>query len=144
MKLFGHPVHLMLNHFPAALFPLDAVLYGLYYCTGDMSYMTASFYVVFAGVITGWLSGLTGILDVFKIPKEKEKSLTLGFIHGGLQALIMIAYTVLVVMLYKTYPNFAVASITLLILRCVLVVIMLVGNYLGGNLLIKHKIGIEA
>ncbi len=133
----------MLIHFPSALLPMDFVCYGLFYYTHQPSFASASFYALFGAVVLGWAAALFGILDILRIPPGKTDALQKALIHGGINVSVIIIYTVLAYSAYKKNPTLADASISLLIFKGVLVSFMIIGNYIGGSLILKYKIGIE-
>ncbi len=143
MKIFKHPIHIMLIHFPSALLPMDFVCYGLLYHTHQPSFAYTSFYALFGAVVLGWVAALFGILDILKIPPGKTDALQKALIHGGINVSIIIVYTVLAYSAYKKYPNLDDASLSLLIFKGILVGFMIIGNYIGGSLIFKYKISIE-
>ena len=143
MKLLGHPLHLMLIHFPSALFPMECVCYGCLYCSGDLSFATASYYALIGGVVLGWLAIVFGILDLMKIPSGKTEVLTKSLVHGSINTTVVIVYTVFAWLLFAKYPTLPIASGFLLCIKISLITFMIVGNYLGAQLVLKHKVGLE-
>jgi len=141
MRVFGHPIHLMLIHFPAALFPMELVCYYIFYLRGNASFANASFYAIVGGVLLGWLAIVTGAIDVVMIKHNgalQAKALT----HGSINMVVVLGYTVMAAIIYKDYPNLQVATLKMLVMKVSLNVLMLGGNYLGGNLVLKDKIGV--
>lgn len=143
MKIFGHPIHLMLIHFPSALFPMECICYGLLYFTGKSSFGDASFYAMLGGVSMGWLAVLFGILDLSKLSSEKAEIVGRGLVHGSINGAVLIVYTVIAYSLFKKYPDLPHASGLLLVAKVILVLLLFVGNYIGGNLVLKYKVGVE-
>ncbi|MCW3107349.1 MAG: hypothetical protein JWQ09_1855 [Segetibacter sp.] len=143
MKFLGHPVHLMLIHFPAALFPMELVCYFIFYKTGNASFSNASFYAMCGGVLLGWLAILTGAIDLIRI-KNNGILQAKALIHGFINSTVVITYSVLAYILYRYYPNLPLATITMLAIKVALNILMLAGNYLGGNLVLKYKIGVHS
>ena len=141
MKFFGHPIHVMLIHFPAALFPMELACYFIFYKTGDPSFGNASFYAMFGGAVLGWLSIITGAIDLVNI-KDSGALQAKALIHGTINTIVVLTYTILASMIYKVYPNLPVATVTLLAVKVSLNILMIAGNYLGGNLVLKDKIGV--
>ena len=72
MKVLGHPLHMMLIHFPTALLPMDVLLSFFAYYNNDNSFLPAAFYCVVAGVLVGAAAIITGIIDVLLIKKDKK------------------------------------------------------------------------
>lgn len=141
MKLFRHPIHLMLIHFPAALFPMELVCYYIYCTNGNTSFANASFYAMTGGVLLGWLAIITGAIDLIMI-KDNGALQAKALIHGTINTIVVLSYTIIAFMFYKDYPNLPSATITLLAVKVSLNVLMIAGNYLGGNLVLRDKIGV--
>jgi uncharacterized membrane protein len=140
MKVFGHPIHLMLIHFPSALFPMDLVCSFLAYYTGNDSFCYASFYAMAGGVILGWTAAVTGLFDLGAVAKDKPASLKKALIHGGINTVVLIAYTLFTVIAFKKYPQLVKDDVLKLILKSVFVALMIVGNFIGGSLVLKDKV----
>jgi len=95
------------------------------------------------GVILGWTAVMFGALDLTGISAKNEVVMKKALIHGGINATVVIVYTVLAYSASKKYPESADASLPLLIVKFLTVNFMIVGNYIGGSLILKHKVGIE-
>ena len=143
MKIFKHPLHIMLIHFPSALLPMDMVCYGLFYYTQQSSFWYASFYALAGAVVSGWAAAFFGLLDLAKIPQHKTQAMQKALIHAGVNVLVIIIYTIIAYSAYKKYPALPVAALTVLIYKIVLVSFMIAGNYIGGSLILKYKISVE-
>lgn len=143
MKLFGHPLHIMLIHFPSALLPMDLFCYAVYFYTGQTSFAFASFYALAGGVMLGWAAVLFGALDLIKIPADKPQALKKALLHAGINISVILVYTVLAWMAYKSYSAMVKATVPLLAIKAALVGLMVIGNYLGGSLILKDKISVE-
>ena len=143
MKFLGHPIHIMLVHFPAALLPMDLVCYFLFFYTGNTSFAEASYYAMAGGAILGWLAVIFGAFDLLKIPQENPQIMKTALMHGGINIVIITAYSVLAFMAYKRYPNLPEATVVILIVKALLNLSMIAGNWFGGNLILKYKVGVE-
>ena len=117
MKIFKHPIHVMLIHFPSALLPMDFVCYGLLYYTHQTSFADASFYALIGAVVSGWLAAIFGMLDIIKIPREKVDAMQKALIHGSINVSVIIVYTILAFKAYKQYPTLPAASLSFLLLK---------------------------
>jgi uncharacterized membrane protein len=142
MKIFGHPVHLMLIHFPTALLPMDLVLSALFYQTGNSAFGSAAFYCLIGGVASGCLAIITGFIDLVGI-KNNTGATNAAFIHGGINTTALIAFSVFAYKGWKLYPAIQNPTLIVLGIKLFFVLFLLVGNYLGGKLIFKHHIGIE-
>jgi uncharacterized membrane protein len=141
MKFLGHPLHLMLIHFPSALFPMELLSYSIYYFTNDESFATASLYALMAGSTLGWLAIITGAIDLLKISPERTKVMNKALIHGSVNTTVVLAYSVFAWIGFRKYPQLPEANLAALVLKLLLVTLMLVGNYMGGSLVLKDKMG---
>ena len=143
MKILGHPIHIMLIHFPSALLPMDFACSALGYYTGNSSFTDASFFAMAGAVLFGCLAIITGTFDLVGLIEGKPLALKKALIHGGINATVIIAYSVLAFRAWKQFPELTQDGIGLLVLKGCLVTFMIVGNYLGGSLILKHKVGLE-
>jgi uncharacterized membrane protein len=143
MKIFGHPIHIILIHFPSALFPMDLVCSVIAYNNGHTSLVDAAFYASAGGVALGWLAALFGALDLVPVAKEKPRSMNKALIHGGLNGTVVLGFTLLALISYKHYPALEVDSVAKLIVKGVLVLTLAIGNFLGGSLILKDGIAVK-
>lgn len=143
MKILGHPVHIMLIHFPSALFPMDLLGSWLGRRSGDPAFTKAAFFAAAAGVIIGWLAVVFGALDLLRVNREQPLSLKKGLLHGGINIMMLCGFTLLVYRSWKMYPALTPDSIALLIIKGVLVAVLIIGNFIGGSLILKDKIAVK-
>ncbi len=140
MRLLRHPAHVMLIHFPSALIPMELVCYGLLFFTGEKSFATASYYAM-AGVVTlGWLAAIADAINLRKIPPYKPGVVKKALIHGSIISFVQIPYTVFVYLISTQYPNVPDASLGLFVVKAILVSVLIIGNWLGGELILKHNV----
>lgn len=141
MKIAGHPIHIMLIHFPSALFPLELMLSLLGLLIGIQEKQMLSFYLILGGVIFGWLSFITGILDLIKLSSEDFKYIKYVLFHGFLNGFVLAAYTIFAIILIIDYPQEIKNSYLILLLKVFLNIVLIAGNYIGGHLILKYKAG---
>lgn len=142
MKIFGHPLHMMLIHFPSALLPMDLLCSFLGYHTGNSSFTDAAFFALAGGVGFGTLAIITGVFDLAVIAERQPLSLKKALIHGGINSIVVIAYSILAFRGYNQFPDLVQDTLTILIVKGGLLAFMIVGNYLGGSLILKDKVGL--
>ena len=92
MKIFGHPIHLMMIHFPAALLPFDLICSFLAFYTGDETFKFASFYAMAGGVIIGCVAITFGALDLLNVFKEKPDAVKIAVVHGSINTCVIMVY----------------------------------------------------
>ncbi|MEO6301565.1 MAG: DUF2231 domain-containing protein [Bacteroidia bacterium] len=142
MKLFGHPIHIMLIHFPSALFPMDLIcsFLAVYY---DITFTSASFYAMMGGTVIGWLAVITGCFDLINISQTRPELIKKVLLHGGINTVVLVIYSLLAYLAFKKYPQILPDDLAKLIIKISTVSFMFIANYLGGNLILKNKVGIE-
>jgi uncharacterized membrane protein len=143
MKILGHPVHMILIHFPSALLPMDFVCSALAFYTGDSNLAYTSFYCMIGGVIFGALAIIAGILDLIGIAEDQPAALRKALIHGGINTSVIIGYSLIAFIAFKNYPAIVSDDLSKIIVKGSLIAFMMVGNYLGGSLILKDKVGIH-
>jgi len=143
MKIFGHPIHIMLIHFPSALFPMDLACSIIAYYFGILSFVNASFYAMSGGVILGALAIITGFADLMITAEKRPELVAKIVIHGGINTFVVAVYSILAFKTYKQYPELTIDNPELLFIKTGLVLLLIIGNYFGGNLILKHRVGIE-
>jgi uncharacterized membrane protein len=134
---------MLLVHFPTALLPMEFVLNVIYFLTDDKSFASAAVYSVLGGVTFGWAAIIFGTLDLIKIEPDRERVQREALLHGLINGAVILIYTVLAWAAWKQYPLNEKPTILALSGRFILVTTLLAGNFIGGNLVIKQKVGIE-
>jgi uncharacterized membrane protein len=140
MRLFGHPLHLLLIHFPTALLPFSFICSFIGYFNHNDYLAYAAFISGAAGALTGIFALITGAIDVVRVYYKHQESLSAALIHGFLNLTVIIGYGIALYTDGKAFPNLHFDSLAELITKGVLVFIMLIGNFIGGNLIIKNKV----
>jgi uncharacterized membrane protein len=143
MKMFGHPIHMMLIHFPSALFPMDLVCSFLGYYTGNPSFADTAYFALAGGVGFGMLAIVAGVFDLAPVAENKPLSIKKALIHGAINSTVVIAYSILAFRGYQHFPTPVQDGLAILILKGGLLTFMIVGNYLGGSLILKDRVGVQ-
>ncbi|MGZ3864582.1 MAG: DUF2231 domain-containing protein [Bacteroidia bacterium] len=140
MKIFGHPLHIMLIHFPSALFPMDLLCALIGYGTDMKLFADASFCCLMGGSVFGLLALVAGTFDLLAIAQKKPSSMKAAIIHGGINSVVILFYCVIAYIAFKKYPVVDRSEVPVMILKTVLILVMIFGNYLGANLILKDKV----
>src|SRR6188768_1360355 len=80
-QIAGHPIHPMLIPFPIAFFVATFVADLIFWKTGEAGWVTASLWLLGAGLIMAALAALAGLTDVFG--DEKVRNLRDAWLHAG-------------------------------------------------------------
>jgi uncharacterized membrane protein len=140
MKIFGHPIHFMLIHFPSALFPMDLACSALANYTGAAPLLSASYYALIGGVMLGWLAIVAGTFDLLTVLKNKPGSMKKALIHGAIHTTVLLAYTVLAFLAYKKHATAPGDSPLILAAKTILICLLVSGNFIGGSLVLKDRV----
>jgi uncharacterized membrane protein len=80
-KLVGHAIHPMLIVFPLGLLGMAAIFDIIYLATGAHDLVTASYWMIAAGVVAGLLAAVVGFWDLLAIPAD-TRAKKVGLLHG--------------------------------------------------------------
>lgn len=141
-RLFGHPIHPMLVHFPTALFSAGFLfdIGGL--LLADSSLFSASLYSIILGLLAGLPAALAGFIDYVKLGGKPKVFRTASW-HAGIQFVVLMTFGIIAGVKFQSYPDVAEPGILLIGCSGLALAVMLVGNYLGGELVFTHKVGID-
>lgn len=138
VAIAGHPFHPLIVTFPIA-FLVGAFGSDVgYWLTGDAFWARASIWLIGAGVVTGLVAALTGMMDFLKIDRVKKHSA--GWIHmAGNVAVLALS----LVNWYLRWDNStgAILPVGLLISLVVATLLGITGWY-GAELIYRHKVAV--
>ncbi len=134
----GYPLHPLLVTLPIG-FLIGSFLSDLaFYSTADGFWARASAWLIGAGLATGLLAVVTGLVDFFG--STRIRALTAAWVHfiGNAFALILTA-----VNLYsRTGGALTEVTATQMLLSTLVVLIFAVTGWLGGELVFRHGAGV--
>jgi uncharacterized membrane protein len=139
-KLFGHPIHVMIIHFPMALFPVGFIFDLISYIRNDSSLALTGFYCMACGLAGAYLASIFGTIDLMNLPDKKavkDKAL----IHAAINFTGILVYTGLISFRFKNYPDIHVEPLWGIITNGIMILFILFAAHLGGDLILKHKVG---
>jgi uncharacterized membrane protein len=133
-------IHPALVHFPIALF-LAGVLLDLYaWRREDLSRVSTG--LMLAGVATGALAALAGILAFYTVPSSHtEEAHRLVLWHIGLAVAMFVLFTAVAVVRWRLQP--ALPTISIRILGFVAAFLLLGAGALGGRIVYHGGMGIN-
>ncbi|WP_013322340.1 DUF2231 domain-containing protein [Gloeothece verrucosa] len=138
VAIAGHPIHPLLVTFPIAF--LCAVLATdlAYWLTQDLFWARASMWLIGAGVVTGIIAAITGLMDFLKINRVRQHSA--GWIHliGNVAALALS-----LINFGLRWGNQANAIVpTGIIVSLVVATTLGVTGWYGAELIYRHKVAV--
>lgn len=91
----------------------------------------------------GWVAAILGALDMNEISEDNEQVMKKALLHGGINGIVVVSYTVIAYQMYQLFPELPDGNIILMLVRVLLVLLLMVGNFIGGSLVLKDKVGID-
>jgi uncharacterized membrane protein len=139
-KLFGHPIHAMLIHFPMAMFPVGFILDLISWLQDDHMFALFGFYCMGIGLVGAIIASVFGIMDFLRLPDDKIIR-TKAVIHASINMLTVFIYLGLFIFRLPDYPDQKIVSLALNIANGCLVLGLIISAHFGADLILKHKIG---
>lgn len=141
-RLFGHPIHAMMVHFPSALFPMSWLFDVGAMLFNSSCLSCAAFYSIAAGIVLGFVAAIFGSIDYVNLPSS-HPAWNKASLHALLNITWLIIFSILFGLRLKSYPSIPFASLPELILSTIAVAGLIFSNFLGGDLVFRHKLGIK-
>jgi uncharacterized membrane protein len=140
-KIFGHALHQMLVVFPLGLLVMALIFDGIALATRNGDWHQAAFWMIGAGLISGLLAAVPGIIDWIAIPMG-TRAKSIGLFHGlgniGLIVLFTVAWLLRKGQLSPREPGAMALAIEI-----VAVGLGIVTAWLGGELVNRLGVGVD-
>lgn len=135
-----HPIHPIAIIFPVASLSGALLTDVIYLLTNDAFWARGSLYLITAGVVTGAIAGALGAVDYLTNPRIR--SLRVATLHGaGNIVVLVLAVVNLLVRVNDTTGGLRSPGI---ILSVIIGLLLGVTGWLGGELVYRHKIGVDS
>ncbi len=139
-KAAGHPIHQQLVAFPLGLLATAVVFDVLRLLTDDGGFATASFYMIGAGIVTGLLAAVFGLVDYLGIPRG-TRAQRVGAAHGAGNVVVVALFAVSWGLRHGESGH--VPSTAAFLLGVLAAVIAMVTGWLGGELVDRLGVGVD-
>ena len=134
-KPLGHPSHPMFVHFPTALLPTSLLFDVLSWAISEPELVRAAFYNVAVGMAGALLALLTGFVDYFgMVPGSRKHRVTTWHMLANLPLMLIFATSLGLRSLELDATR---TPLYILVLSLVGLPLLIVGNYLGGELVFR-------
>ena len=138
-KLFGHPIHQMLIVLPLGLLSGVILFDVLHLLGGGEQWAVVSYWLIPAGVVTGLLAAVFGLIDWLKIPAG-TRAKGVGNRHAIGNVIVLVLFTAS----WLLRGDAATDPETLaLLLSFAGGGLSLVTGWLGGELVDRHAVGVD-
>lgn len=92
-KAAGHAIHQQLVAFPLGLLATAVVFDIIHALGGGDGFATASYYMIAAGILSGLLAAVFGLVDYLAIPPT-TRAKRVGLLHGAGNVVVLALFTV--------------------------------------------------
>lgn len=138
-SIAGHPIHPMLIPFPIAFFVATFVCDLIYWRTGNLGWVTATMWLLGAGLIMAALAAAIGLIDVLGEPRIQ--ALRDAWYHAGGNVLVVL------IELYNWYSRYSSGETAVLptglVLSLIAVCILLFTGWKGWEMVYRHHVGVS-
>jgi uncharacterized membrane protein len=145
-RAFGHGIHPMLIVFPLGLLGMAVIFDIIYLITGTIGWTTVSFWMIAAGIVTGLLAAVPGLIDWVSIVPPNTRAWYIGLYHGVGNVVIVLLFAVSWILRKEPGSGFAMAgppNTTALICSFLGLVLALITGWLGGELIERLNIAVH-
>jgi uncharacterized membrane protein len=139
-RFLGHPIHPMLIVFPLGLLATAVAFDIVALVQANSSWFAISYWMIASGIIGGLLAAVFGLIDWIGIPSG-TRAKTIGLLHGGTMVVVVLLF---IGSWFMRGSAANVPSNGALTLSFIAVVLALVGGWLGGELVDRLGIGVDA
>jgi uncharacterized membrane protein len=134
----GHPLHPAIITLPIGLLVTAPVTDIAYWFLGDVFWARASFWLIVAGLVTGLLAAITGLLDFIRIGRVRKHTAGWAHMYANVTALVVTAIN-LGLRVGDPVENLL---FTGLILSVIVATLLGISGWYGGELVYRHKIAV--
>ena len=138
-KLLGHPIHQMLIPLPLGLLVM-AVIFDALALTTDWDMTAVSFWNIVAGIVTGLLAAVFGLVDWLALPAN-TRAKRIGAVHG-IGNVVLVLLFLGAVLLRRDEPGYGLTTPAFL-LEALGLGLGAVTGWLGGELVDRLGVGVD-
>jgi uncharacterized membrane protein len=138
-KLFGHPIHQMLVVFPLGVLAMSLFFDLIALAAGLPKLHEAAFYMIAAGIVSGLVAAVFGLIDFLAIPGG-TRAKRIGAMHGGGNVLVVVLFAVSW-WLRRDVP--AQPEMLAIVLSAAAAGLATVTGWLGGELVDRLGVGVD-
>ena len=138
-KLFGHPIHQMLIAFPLGVLGMSLFFDLIGLGTNRPALLQASYYMIAAGIVSGLLAAVFGLIDFLGITAG-TRAKRIGLLHGCGNVVVVALFAV---SWWLRRPAPSAPGTLPVVISAVAVGIALVTGWLGGELVDRLGVGVD-
>lgn len=138
-KFLGHPVHQMLIVFPLGVLAMSLVFDVIGRVAGWPKLHEAAFYMIAAGIISGLVAAVFGLIDFLAIPKN-TRAKRIGALHGAGNVVVVVIFAASWLV---RRDNPAQPDMFAIILSAAAAGLAAITGWLGGELVDRLGVGVD-
>lgn len=138
-KVLGHPIHQMLIVLPLGVLAMSLVFDLIAWFAGMPKLYEAAFYMIAAGVISGLLAAIFGLIDFLAIPRG-TRARRVGTMHGVGNVVVVALFAA---SWFLRLDNPAQPEILAIVLSAAAAALAGVTGWLGGELVDRLGVGVD-
>jgi uncharacterized membrane protein len=138
-KLFGHSIHQMLIVFPLGVLGMSFFFDVIALVTNRPGLMQAAYYMIAAGIVTGLIAAVFGLIDFLAIPSG-TRAKRIGAMHGS-GNVVVVALFAASWFLRRSAP--ASPGMVPVVISGIAVAIALCTGWMGGELVARLSVGVD-
>jgi len=139
----GHPIHPMLIPFPIGLWVFSFAADLIYMWRGNPAWEQVAFYTLAGGCVGAALAAVFGLIDLLGV-KDNQVFRT-GLMHAGCNVVSLLIFAASWYLRTTSGSQMLGAGSKIpFVLSLVGVVVLAVAGWLGGELVFKYGVGVEA
>jgi uncharacterized membrane protein len=145
-RAFGHSIHPMLITFPLGLLGMAVIFDIIYLVTGTTGWTVVSFWMIAAGVISGLIAAVPGLIDLVTVVPSGSRAATIGLYHGIGNVIVVVLFAASWMFRKSAGDGFNMAGVpSTIALICSFagLLLALVTGWLGGELVERLGIAVH-
>lgn len=138
-RLLGHPIHQMLIVFPLGCLGMSLFFDLIARFGGPSGLYGAAYYMIAAGIITGLVAAVFGLIDWTGVPAG-TRAKRIGLLHGGGNVVVVVLFAGSWLARRATPAD---PPSTAIVLSAIGVALALATGWLGGELVDRLAVGVD-
>ena len=138
-KLFGHPIHQMLIVFPLGVLAMSLIFDLIGRFAGLPGLHEAAYYMIAAGVVSGLVAAVFGLIDYLAIPSG-TRAKRIGRLHGIGNVIVVVLFAA---SWFLRRDDPAQPAILAIVLSAAAAALGGVTGWLGGELVGRLGVGVD-
>ena len=138
-KLLGHPIHQMLIPLPLGVLSVSLIFDLLGLVMGWVNLHQASYYMIAAGVISGLVAAIFGLIDFLAIPSG-TRAKRVGALHGVGNVVVVVLFALSWFLRREAPAN---PDLLAIVLSAAAAGLAGVTGWLGGELVDRLSVGVD-